>query len=73
MARKKTIKYQGYQINTSSFRQEGRWVPRASVKPLDESQNPEERPLTWQKKFETKEKADAFAVEGAQLYIEENF
>jgi len=72
MATQKEIKYHGYLIRPTSFRKEGKWTPRASIEPLEESQSPEEHPLTWQKKFDTREKADAFAIQGAQLYIGKN-
>lgn len=68
------IRHRGYQITATSFQNDReRWVPRATIVPIDETANREESPFTWARDFATQEEADNFALEGAQLYIDSNY
>ncbi len=65
------IKHRNYNIKGASYQNSsGKWIPQALFSP---EERPEEgKPLTWQKEFKDKRKADDFAVQGTILYIDEN-
>ncbi len=66
--------YQGYYIEPDSCQDEkGRWVPRASIYPTKGQPSKEIAPLVWQKVFDNKREADDFALQGAELYIDEEY
>ncbi|OGZ27418.1 MAG: hypothetical protein A2365_03005 [Candidatus Nealsonbacteria bacterium RIFOXYB1_FULL_40_15] len=69
------INHKGYQIKADAYQdEEGKWVPRAEISPIDGSKNIEESPLVWlSEKFEDRPKAEGFALESAQFYIDTNF
>ncbi len=65
------INHREYNIKGASYQDSvGKWVPQAMISPINRSE--EEKPVTWQRKFESKTKADAFATQGAILYIDNN-
>lgn len=68
------ISHKGYKIVTESYEDDetGKWVPRALITPLDEAAN-SEMPMNWEREFDTQLQADDFALEGAQLYIDNHY
>lgn len=68
------IFYKEYKIIGESYKNDsGKWIPRARIVPTEDSVNREERPLNWPEEFDNQLKADDFALESAQLYIDENY
>ncbi len=68
------IFHRGYKIIAESYQNDrGKWIARARIVPVDEAMVTEERPLNWPQEFENQQKADDFALQGAQLYIDENY
>ena len=67
------ITYRGYKIIGESYQNdEGKWIPKARIIPETDSMNEEEGPMEWPELFNTQTEADDFALDGAQLYIDEN-
>lgn len=67
------IFHRGYVIVANSYcNDRGEWVPRASLKPKDDELNREEMPLHWNHTFTTRLEADDFALEAAELYLDED-
>jgi hypothetical protein len=65
------ISYRGYKIIADSFVQEdGKWTPKATIEPLDESPLRDEGPLVWTEKFDSQEEADSFALQSAEFHID---
>ncbi len=68
------ILHRGYRIIAESYKgDKGKWIPRARIVPEQEAMNPEERPFSWPRTFDTEQDADDFALQAAQLYIDENY
>ncbi len=66
--------YRGYLIKAASYEKEpGKWIPQASIVPQYESRVEEEGPLVWPQEFDSQTKADSFALQGAQLYIDSHY
>ncbi len=68
------ILYKGYRIVAEPYKgKNGKWIPRARIVPELEATNPEERPLSWSKTFNTEKAAEDFALQAGQLYIDDNY
>lgn len=68
--------YNEYLIEGTAYQDEDteRWVPQATIKQVREEGGPRENyPLTWEREFDTREEAEAFAVQSAQFYIDNHF
>lgn len=67
--------YRGFHIQGQSFKNENeKWVPQAKIiHPDGETVHPEEAPLTWSREFETEQEANDFALDSAQVYIDQEY
>lgn len=66
--------HRGYLIKAESYEKEpGKWVPQATIVSKFESQVKEVSPLAWPNEFDSQTKADSFAIQGAQLYIDSHY
>ncbi len=66
--------YRGYLIKAGSYEKEpGKWIPQATIISRYESRVEEPSPLAWPKEFDSQTKADSFALQGAQLYIDNHY
>lgn len=65
---KEGITHREYNIKSASYQDStGKWIPQALI---SSGEKKPEEPLTWNKKFDSKAKADDFALQGAILYID---
>ena len=64
------IEYRGYSIQANSYKDdEGKWIPQVLITPPKGIAQEMNEPLTWERKFDTKEEADSFALDGGEFYI----
>ena len=66
--------YRGYLIKATSYQKDlGKWTPQAVIISQSGTKIKEEAPLTWTEEFDSQTKADSFAIDGAQFYIDNHY